>query len=104
MKNTQKFENFLESLKGNGHDTLIESVKHGFRALNEGTQEDAEKKQIDSIANAIIRNILRDPQGVITQLKSYKAKHPDKHAKIMAAMKVINPEQALRVETLAVGD
>lgn len=30
MKNTKKFKNFLESLKGKGQDTLIESVKKGF--------------------------------------------------------------------------
>jgi len=31
MNNKQKFESFLESLKGNGHDVLIESVKKGFQ-------------------------------------------------------------------------
>jgi len=35
MDNKQKFENFLESLKGKGHDTLIESVKAGFIACFE---------------------------------------------------------------------
>ena len=46
MNERQKFENFLESLKGNGQDTLIESVKKGFQvcfeneaALNEGIKE-----------------------------------------------------------------
>jgi len=33
----QKFENFLESLKGNGQDTLIESVKQGFNVCFEGS-------------------------------------------------------------------
>lgn len=37
MKNTQKFQNFLESLKDGKHDSLIESVKQGFRACCEGT-------------------------------------------------------------------
>jgi len=32
----KKFENFLESLKGNGQDNLIESVKTGFRVCFEG--------------------------------------------------------------------
>jgi len=31
MNNKQKFENFLESLKGKDHDALIESVKRGFQ-------------------------------------------------------------------------
>ena len=35
MNNKQKFENFLESLKGNGQDSLIESVKSGFQACYE---------------------------------------------------------------------
>ena len=35
MKNTQKFKNFLESIKGNGQDVLIESVKKGFQACFE---------------------------------------------------------------------
>jgi len=37
MNNKQKFETFLESLKGNGQDTLIESVKKGFQVCMEGT-------------------------------------------------------------------
>jgi len=35
MNNKEKFENFLESLKGNGQDTLIESVKQGFQVCYE---------------------------------------------------------------------
>ena len=36
MNNEQKFKNFLESLKGNGQDSLIESVKKGFQVCHEG--------------------------------------------------------------------
>lgn len=35
MNKKQKFENFLESLKGTGQDTLIESVKQGFQVCFE---------------------------------------------------------------------
>ena len=35
MNKKQKFETFLESLKGRGQDTLIESVKKGFQACVE---------------------------------------------------------------------
>jgi len=35
MNNRQKFEGFLESLKGNGQDALIESVKQGFQVCFE---------------------------------------------------------------------
>lgn len=35
FKTAQKFESFLESLKGHDHDILIESVKKGFRACFE---------------------------------------------------------------------
>lgn len=35
MKKTQKFNKFLESLKGTGHDSLIESVKNGFKVCFE---------------------------------------------------------------------
>jgi len=35
MNSKQKFENFLESLKGKDQDTLIESVKQGFRVCFE---------------------------------------------------------------------
>ena len=40
MNNKQKFENFLESLKGKDQDALIESVKSGFQACYEGVEED----------------------------------------------------------------
>ena len=39
MDKRQKFENFLESLKGNGHDVLIESIKKGFQVINEGNAD-----------------------------------------------------------------
>jgi len=35
MNNKKKFENFLESLKGNDQDKLIESVKRGFQICME---------------------------------------------------------------------
>ena len=35
MDKIKKFENFLESLKGKGQDTLIESVKKGFKVCCE---------------------------------------------------------------------
>lgn len=37
--NIKKFENFLESLKGNGQDKLIETVKTGFQAFVESELE-----------------------------------------------------------------
>jgi len=40
MYKKQKFENFLESLKGNGQDILIESVKKGFQVCVEGMFDD----------------------------------------------------------------
>ena len=36
MNKKQKFKIFLESLKGNGQDKLIESVKQGFQTCFEG--------------------------------------------------------------------
>jgi len=35
MNKKEKFESFLESLKGNGEDKLIESVKKGFQVCYE---------------------------------------------------------------------
>jgi len=46
MKNTKKFKNFLESLKGNGQDALIESVKKGFNFCFESTMRDEAEKEI----------------------------------------------------------
>ena len=46
MSNIKKFADFLESLKGNGQDALIESVKKGFRVCMESyelTPEDEEE-------------------------------------------------------------
>ena len=40
MNNKQKFENFIESLKGNGYDVLIEGVKKGFQACFEDEMDD----------------------------------------------------------------
>ena len=44
MNNKQKFIKFLESLKGKGkgQDTLIESVKQGFKACMESDYQDIE--------------------------------------------------------------
>ena len=43
MNNKQKFENFLESLKGNGQDKLVESVKQGFQTCFEAYRPDPEE-------------------------------------------------------------
>jgi len=40
MDNIQKFENFLESLKGKGQDTLIENVRQGFQACFEMAEDE----------------------------------------------------------------
>ena len=40
MNKKQKFEIFLESLKGSGQDVLIESVKSGFQACFENEMEE----------------------------------------------------------------
>jgi hypothetical protein len=40
MNNKKQFKNFLESLKGNNQDALIESVKNGFQACFESWQTD----------------------------------------------------------------
>ena len=40
MNNIKKFENFLESLKGKGQDTLIESIKSGFKVCTESIGDD----------------------------------------------------------------
>jgi len=40
MNKKEKFENFLESLKGNGQDNLIESLKKGFQVCMEANLND----------------------------------------------------------------
>lgn len=49
MDKKQKFENFLEGLKGHGQDTLIENVKKGFDVCYESEQpsEDAESESTE---------------------------------------------------------
>jgi len=47
MNNIKKFEKFLESLKGKGQDTLIESVKQGFQACFEN-EESTLKQEMKS--------------------------------------------------------
>lgn len=39
MNKTEKFKNFLESLKGHGQDSLIESVSHGFQVCYESDEK-----------------------------------------------------------------
>ena len=39
MNNAKKFENFLESLKGNGQDGLVESIKSGFQTCFESEED-----------------------------------------------------------------
>lgn len=54
MDNNKKFELFLESLKGHGHDSLIESVKKGFFAINENSSN----PETNGIYNGYIEAIL----------------------------------------------
>ena len=44
MNKNKKFEAFLESLKGNGQDQLIESVKQGFQVCFEANLNDMLEK------------------------------------------------------------
>ena len=44
MNSTQNFKYFLESLKGRGHDELIETVERGFSAVHEGINWDIVRK------------------------------------------------------------
>jgi len=46
MNKIKKFETFLESLKGQGQDSLIESVKKGFKACFESFNEESMKDAI----------------------------------------------------------
>lgn len=60
MKTTQttkKFKKFLESLKGNGQDALIESVKKGFKVCFESTMRDEAEKEI---SNYVIKKMPDD--------------------------------------------
>lgn len=60
MSNSQKFENFLESLKGHGNDSLIESVKSGFKTCIESEEDVNELRRdlIYSIVGLIANNSL----------------------------------------------
>lgn len=62
MKNTDRFINFLESLKGNGHDTLIESVKTGFQACHENENTNDVVKQRAFAFNGLMK------EGVILEI------------------------------------
>lgn len=48
MKNTEKFEKFLENLKTEEHALLIESIKEGFKTIMEGysSLEDAMEAEV----------------------------------------------------------
>jgi len=62
MNNKEKFENFLESLKGKGQDTLIESVKIGFQACFENENENDVVKLRAFAFNKLVKN------GVILEI------------------------------------
>jgi len=62
MNNIQKFENFLESLKGNGDDSLIESVKQGFQACFE--DEEVEKTVAEKLKAGIEDVAKEDTSGL----------------------------------------
>lgn len=51
----QQFENFLELLKGHEHDSLIESIKEGFKACFEGKAEFKEQSGRE-VAQSTSRN------------------------------------------------
>jgi len=51
MDKKVKFEGFLESLKGNGQDVLIESVKKGFRVCFEEIEKPQELMKYEFTEN-----------------------------------------------------
>jgi len=56
MNNKQKFENFLESLKGNGQDKLVESVKQGFQTCFESGMRELREDELDT-ATLVLRSL-----------------------------------------------
>jgi len=63
MNKKQKFETFLESLKGNGQDTLLESLKQGFHACYEGVERFEFDKNYDYEFNPVEEDDGRGPNG-----------------------------------------
>ena len=75
MNKNKKFENFLESLKGNGQDTLIENVKKGFQACYENSLESG--FPIDSIVKGYIDAMLWTEEEEIGKDKSVSDLPPE---------------------------
>ena len=65
MNKKEKFKNFLESLKGKGQDSLIESVKTGFLACFESFTDTAE----DDVVKYFRGKIPNDIKKLIRQAK-----------------------------------
>ena len=60
MNSKQKFENFLESLKGKDQDNLIESVKEGFNIIFESIGDAFQKFVNNEIFIPIVKNQLKN--------------------------------------------
>jgi len=71
MNKKQKFEKFLESLKGNGHDVLIESMERGFQACFESFRDEG----MDVTQNFIQEFIKKETPKV--EQDNQKVKHWD---------------------------
>lgn len=71
MDNKQKFNKFLESLKGKGQDTLIESVKQGFQACFEMADE-SELKKAKTIKELTFKTGKVIPVGTPVTYKFFK--------------------------------
>jgi len=118
MKNKQKFINFLESLKNNGQDALVESVKQGFKVCFESFDYDIVSKenmngyniiyvnpnnkmpadktsQYDAETNTIIvNNNLKD------DFKDFWEKHEHAHADYFKKLLDTNKDPKVALETL----
>ena len=84
MNNKAKFETFLESLKGNGQDSLIESVKQGFKVCFEGCN--ALFESVSSIVYHVthvsnLEKILKDNQFILSSSLSNEADMRQAHKK-----------------------
>ena len=64
MKNKQKFNKFLESIKGNGngYDVLIEGIKQGFQACFEDEIEESNKE--NKLGNLTVVNLTPHTIGI----------------------------------------
>jgi len=81
MNNIQKFENFLESLKGNKHDKLIESIKEGYKLIFESEEDDEildiMRKQNISWEEAKAKKDARDHEKNKSKPKIIRVDKPD---------------------------